>query len=686
MPFSIKSNDLAVGDAKLIEQDSTVSSSPASPNALKVLLADELKVVDEGGRITSPIPAAEEPKAPMNSPVPSTGPSSADVPLALFNGEQSEHTPTKDESFRSDSTFVGELLATDIPGTTLVQLPGNVLHLSGTKISVADGGEELQCDKKEEDINSDGKTTRDQVSKATTPSCHTSSSPQFQQVVLGFSRRLAALGWEERSWLSMGDFITVIICRQWPKRSCKRDGGKETMKRCYVASLADPLLDATAIETTGIDSIVDISAKTASGKEAMKRCYVASLADPLLDATAIETTGIDSIVDISAKTASASMLDDVGDVHTTIAMTGANDSGDICTENSQPTDLSGTAPVASDAICPEEKIRFDGGNTGRNGNEEDRSFTSEDIAVELVTTALSSNFQLTEAVDSDMTQMDSGAVDGTSVGECPSIVEQSDGADTIIETNSRITDVQNVQYENGRDERREEVIVKEAIFLKEKEGRTPIKSMMESDSMKQVEESSVVDVSMDESKAQLCRMGGTSRSGDDEGGSAVCVSEIAGFEESSDAISDESIAAASRFTESTPQVARLLSAKKRIVRESLMEPPSTPDALLNYAKQRIDDYSFRINEAYCDSSQLCVNCYALRVELENITRKLSLLSEEHEKCQMIRNVGESSLECVGQLKVDIELDQKTELQERYNEQSAELEQLRHANVDRRVDF
>lgn len=50
------------------------------------------------------------------------------------------------------------------------------------------------------------------------------------------------------------------------------------------------------------------------------------------------------------------MLDDVGDVHTTIAMTGANDSGDICTENSQPTDLSGTAPVASDAICPEEKV------------------------------------------------------------------------------------------------------------------------------------------------------------------------------------------------------------------------------------------------------------------------------------------------------------------------------------------
>lgn len=42
--------------------------------------------------------------------------------------------------------------------------------------------------------------------------------------VPGFSRRLAALGWEERSWLSMGDFITVIICRQWPKRSCKRDG------------------------------------------------------------------------------------------------------------------------------------------------------------------------------------------------------------------------------------------------------------------------------------------------------------------------------------------------------------------------------------------------------------------------------------------------------------------------------
>lgn len=152
-----------------------------------------------------------------------------------------------------------------------------------------------------------------------------------------------------------------------------------------------------------------------------------------------------------------------------------------------------------------------------------------------------------------MTQMDSGAVDGTSVGECPSIVEQSDGADTIIETNSRITDVQNVQYENGRDERGEEVIVKEAIPLKEKEERTPIKSTMESDSMKQVEESSVVGVNMDESKAQLGRMGGTSRSGDDEGGSAVCVSEIAGFEESSDAISDESIAAASRFTESTPR-------------------------------------------------------------------------------------------------------------------------------------
>uniref|UniRef100_A0A915AYY0 Uncharacterized protein n=1 Tax=Parascaris univalens TaxID=6257 RepID=A0A915AYY0_PARUN len=635
VPFSTKSNDSAIADAELIEHDSAVLSPLASVNASKVMLADELEMVDEGGRISLPIPIAEEPKTPANTPVPSTGPSFAGVrsrgesmrgsfvalvedpfldasaadtvlldgtsnesntfQTASFNGEQNEQTPTKDGSFRSDSTFVGEVLANDIPGTTPTQSPGSLPHLSGTKISTADGGEELQCDKKEEGINSDEKATSDQVSKAATSS-HTSSCPQFEQV----------------------------------------------------------------------------------GEEATKRCYVASLADPLLDATAIEMTGVESIVDISAKSTSISMLNDVGDEHTAVAVIGTNDFGDMCIGNSQPTDLSDTASISSGAVCLQEtKKRFDGDNMERSGDEEGRS--SEDIAVERVAIALSSNLQVTEAVDSDMTQMDSGAVDSSGVGDYPNIVEQSSGADAMVATNSHIADVENVQYENGRDEGREEFVVEEAVSLEEKEGRTPIKSTMESDSVKQVEGSSIVNVSMEEGKAQLGHLGGAFRSGDGEGGSALYVSETARFEESSDAMFNESISATLRFAESTPQAARLLSAKKRVVRESLMEPPSTPDALLSYAKQRIDDYSFRINEAYCDSSQLCVNCYALRVELENITKKLSLLSEEHEKCQMIRNVGESSLECIGQLKVDDELKQKAELQERYNEQSAELEQLRYAN-------
>ncbi|VDK56987.1 unnamed protein product [Anisakis simplex] len=158
---------------------------------------------------------------------------------------------------------------------------------------------------------------------------------------------------------------------------------------------------------------------------------------------------------------------------------------------------------------------------------------------------------------------------------------------------------------------------------------------------------------------------------------------------------------------SEPGTIEALEKKKRRVRESLMPLPSTPSDLIAHVRERIDDYSFRINEAYCDESQLCDNCYAMRVELENITEKLCAVTKEHSHCKEYGDIKQSSLEDVGKLKSEFEkvkeevyrlssenelLRQKNaesesaelvealaELQEARNRDAVEIEQLREAN-------
>ncbi|VDN28907.1 unnamed protein product [Gongylonema pulchrum] len=48
--------------------------------------------------------------------------------------------------------------------------------------------------------------------------------------------------------------------------------------------------------------------------------------------------------------------------------------------------------------------------------------------------------------------------------------------------------------------------------------------------------------------------------------------------------------------------------------------------MAKYAKERVDDYSFLINEAYCVSETFCENCYRMRVELELFAEKFTALA------------------------------------------------------------
>lgn len=52
------------------------------------------------------------------------------------------------------------------------------------------------------------------------------------------------------------------------------------------------------------------------------------------------------------------------------------------------------------------------------------------------------------------------------------------------------------------------------------------------------------------------------------------------------------------------------------------ELPSSPSELAYYARSCADEFSFLINEEYCNTSRLCENCYSMRRELERLANKV----------------------------------------------------------------
>ncbi|VDO26471.1 unnamed protein product [Onchocerca flexuosa] len=72
-----------------------------------------------------------------------------------------------------------------------------------------------------------------------------------------------------------------------------------------------------------------------------------------------------------------------------------------------------------------------------------------------------------------------------------------------------------------------------------------------------------------------------------------------------------------------------LSARKNKVlttRNLKLDNLSSPRELANYAEERAQNYSFLINEAYCDTSVFCENCYAMRIELGLFSDKFAALT------------------------------------------------------------
>ncbi|VDK66699.1 unnamed protein product [Onchocerca ochengi] len=72
-----------------------------------------------------------------------------------------------------------------------------------------------------------------------------------------------------------------------------------------------------------------------------------------------------------------------------------------------------------------------------------------------------------------------------------------------------------------------------------------------------------------------------------------------------------------------------LSARKNKVlttRNLKLDNLSSPRELASYAEERAQNYSFLINEAYCDTSVFCENCYAMRIELGLFSDKFAALT------------------------------------------------------------
>ncbi|CAG9533649.1 unnamed protein product [Cercopithifilaria johnstoni] len=72
-----------------------------------------------------------------------------------------------------------------------------------------------------------------------------------------------------------------------------------------------------------------------------------------------------------------------------------------------------------------------------------------------------------------------------------------------------------------------------------------------------------------------------------------------------------------------------LSARKNRVfatRNSKLDNLSSPRELASYAEERAQNYSFLINEAYCETSVFCENCYSMRIELGLFSDKFAALA------------------------------------------------------------
>uniref|UniRef100_A0A0R3RR31 TATA element modulatory factor n=1 Tax=Elaeophora elaphi TaxID=1147741 RepID=A0A0R3RR31_9BILA len=72
-----------------------------------------------------------------------------------------------------------------------------------------------------------------------------------------------------------------------------------------------------------------------------------------------------------------------------------------------------------------------------------------------------------------------------------------------------------------------------------------------------------------------------------------------------------------------------LSARKNKVfaaRNLKLDKLSSPLELASYAEERAQNYSFLINEAYCEKSVFCENCYAMRIELGVFSDKFAALT------------------------------------------------------------
>ncbi|MCP9260854.1 hypothetical protein DINM_004262 [Dirofilaria immitis] len=72
-----------------------------------------------------------------------------------------------------------------------------------------------------------------------------------------------------------------------------------------------------------------------------------------------------------------------------------------------------------------------------------------------------------------------------------------------------------------------------------------------------------------------------------------------------------------------------LSARKNKVlttRNLKLDNLTSPQELASYAEERAQNYSFLINEAYCDTSVFCENCYAMRIELGLFSDKFAALT------------------------------------------------------------
>lgn len=72
-----------------------------------------------------------------------------------------------------------------------------------------------------------------------------------------------------------------------------------------------------------------------------------------------------------------------------------------------------------------------------------------------------------------------------------------------------------------------------------------------------------------------------------------------------------------------------LSARKNRVfatRNLKLDNLSSPRELASYAEERAQNYSFLINEAYCETSVFCENCYAMRIELGLFSDKFAALT------------------------------------------------------------